>query len=113
MGPEAVDAVGHVVVINGVIRQAEWYGSSDLHRRLWPRALHAFAVEDAASAGEPQHATPSVDKVAAWIDGLLAAPVVETRGSGAASSRHRTGRSGTCVETLWPGEEVVHVVLSM
>jgi ADP-ribosylglycohydrolase/fructose-1,6-bisphosphatase/inositol monophosphatase family enzyme len=110
---DAPDAVGHVVVINGVIRQAEWYGSSDLHRRLWPRALHAFAVEAAASAGEPQHASPSVDKVAAWIDGLLAAPVVEMRGSGAASSRHRTGRSGTCVETLWPGEEVVHVVLSM
>jgi ADP-ribosylglycohydrolase/fructose-1,6-bisphosphatase/inositol monophosphatase family enzyme len=109
---DAPDAIGHVVVINGVVRQAEWYGSSDLHRRLWPRALHAVAVEAAASADELQHAPPSIDGVAAWIDGLLAAPVVETRGSGAATSRHRTGRSGTCVETLWPGEEAVHVVLS-
>lgn len=39
------DVIGAVVAINGNVESAEVYGSSALFRKMWPKLLHAAAVE--------------------------------------------------------------------
>jgi hypothetical protein len=39
------DAIGFVIVINGKVAGAEQYGSHELFMKLWPKLLHAAAVD--------------------------------------------------------------------
>lgn len=51
------DVVGYAYAINGRLQGAEVYGSGKLFRKLWPKLLHANAVEAVAelSSEKSQH----------------------------------------------------------
>jgi hypothetical protein len=48
------DVVGYAYAINGQLQGAEVYGSGKLFRKLWPKLLHANAVEAVAEQSSEQ-----------------------------------------------------------
>ena len=74
------DVIGYVFAINGKINSAEVYGSSALFRKMWPKLLHASAVEalsERKDAGGP--AAPTVDAVRAFLIDAEAGQASERR----------------------------------
>jgi hypothetical protein len=62
------DVIGYVFAINGKINSAEVYGSGGLFRKMWPKLLHASAVEALSERKEANgQAAPTVDTVRAFL----------------------------------------------
>lgn len=62
------DVIGYVFAINGKINSAEVYGSGVLFRKMWPKLLHASAVEAMSERkGANGQAAPTVDAVRAFL----------------------------------------------
>ncbi len=62
------DVIGYVFAINGKINSAEVYGSGALFRKMWPKLLHASAVEALSERkGATGEAAPSVEAVRAFL----------------------------------------------
>lgn len=62
------DVIGYVFAINGKINSAEVYGSGGLFRKMWPKLLHASAVEALSERkGANGQAVPTIDAVRAFL----------------------------------------------
>jgi hypothetical protein len=62
------DVIGYVFAINGKINSAEVYGSGGLFRKMWPKLLHASAVEALSERKDANgQAAPTVDAVRAFL----------------------------------------------
>lgn len=62
------DVIGYVFAINGKINSAEVYGSGALFRKMWPKLIHASAVEALSEGkGANGQAAPTVDAVRAFL----------------------------------------------
>lgn len=62
------DVIGYVFAINGKINSAEVYGSGELFRKMWPKLLHASAVEALSeSKAANGQAAPTVEAVRAFL----------------------------------------------
>jgi hypothetical protein len=59
--------IGYVAVVNGKICSADVYGSSELFRSLWPKLIHASAVEALAEPPATGAALPDVEAVQAFL----------------------------------------------
>ncbi|MBX3503115.1 MAG: hypothetical protein KF889_27035 [Alphaproteobacteria bacterium] len=62
------DVIGYVFAINGRINSAEVYGSGGLFRKMWPKLLHASAVEALSERKAANgQAAPTIDAVRAFL----------------------------------------------
>jgi hypothetical protein len=62
------DVIGYVFAVNGKINSAEVYGSGVLFRKMWPKLLHASAVEALSERkGANGQAAPTVEAVRAFL----------------------------------------------
>lgn len=78
------DAIGVVVLINGKPYSADVYGTRELFRQLWPKLLHAGAVE--AIAAKPA-SKESIQPSAAAADRFLRDAAAATADESAVSAR--------------------------
>lgn len=53
------DVIGYAFAVNNAINSAEVYGSSTLFGKLWPKMLHAAAVEAVSERGADAAAAPA------------------------------------------------------
>jgi hypothetical protein len=58
------DVIGYAFAINGTVNSADVYASGELFRKLWPKLLHASAVEAAAAANADAPVVASAEAVA-------------------------------------------------
>ena len=66
--PEKGNVIGYAIAINGQIHSADVYASSDLFRQLWPKLIHAGAIEALAERQSPGDvAPPSAETVQAFL----------------------------------------------
>jgi hypothetical protein len=66
--PDKGNVIGYVIAINGQIHSADVYASSDLFRQLWPKLIHAGAIEALAERQSPGDiAPPSAETVQAFL----------------------------------------------
>lgn len=56
---DKADVVGYAFAINGKIYTADMYGSPSLFQRVWPRLLHASAIEAFADLQKDKAFTPA------------------------------------------------------
>jgi hypothetical protein len=70
-----LDATGFVVAINGKLSSADIYSSPELFRAMWPKLLHAAAVEAVAEKKTGASFTPATPEQAiAFLDQARVAP---------------------------------------
>ena len=91
-------AVGYAFALDGAVNSAEVYGSRELFVELWPKLLHASAVEAVATRrpGKPQ-AAPAAQAVSAFLRDAERGAAVE-RAAGPASTA-RENEASLLVET--------------
>lgn len=94
------DAVGYAFAIGGEMNSAEAYGSRALFVELWPKLLHASAVE-AVAEDRPgaRRAAPSLDSVRAFLSEPEQAAASERVDGAATQSTSRETAKSLLVET--------------
>lgn len=94
------DAVGYAFAINGEMNSAEVYGARALFVELWPKLLHASAVEAVAERkpGTP-HTPPTLDNVRAFLSDADSAAGAERAAGAATRSTARETERTLLVET--------------
>ncbi|MGE0153243.1 MAG: DUF6569 family protein [Reyranellaceae bacterium] len=75
----APDAVGFVVAINGKPSSADLYSSPELFRAMWPKLLHASAVEAVAEKNGAAFAPATADQALAFLDQARQAPAARQK----------------------------------
>jgi hypothetical protein len=69
------DVIGFAYAVNGKMSGADVYASAALFKKLWPKLLHASAVEAIAERKKEKSAPVSVNDVRAFLTEAIARPV--------------------------------------
>lgn len=95
------DAIGYVFAIDGQLNSGEAYGSRALFQELWPKLLHASAVEAIAQrqAAAAAHTPPSIEKVRAFLADAEGGAKSERAAGRAAQTTTRETKESLLVET--------------
>jgi hypothetical protein len=95
------DAVGYAFAVNGAISAADVYASHALFAELWPKLLHASAVEAVAEArpGAAAHTPPTLRSIAGFLVEAERGAASRKPAAGDASSVVRETATTLLVET--------------
>jgi hypothetical protein len=92
------DVVGYVFAINGHVNSAAVYASNGLFRKMWPKLLHASAVE-AISAGTQNAPSPTSDDIRSFLKSAESGPASDRQLTASVMQQTRDSEHALFVET--------------
>lgn len=97
-GEREDDVVGYVFAINGHINSASVYASNGLFRKMWPKLLHASAIE-AIGAGTQNAQSPASDEIRAFLQSAESGPASQRQLTASVMQQTRDNEHALFIET--------------
>jgi hypothetical protein len=110
-GLETNDIVGYAYAVNGTFNSADLYGSNDLFRKMWAKALEAAAYE-AVAVHEPEKPlvpAPGTSDIGRQINHAAQGRIDGSIDNKKSCQISREAKSGYAFETRTQKGEVIHL----